>query len=233
MKLSAFLFAGLVLGVPVWLTAFPLPPPLQTGHLFGKDAVVGTPPVPLSDELYALGWSPDNAFATLERLTGTEGQKTVRLRVHDLVDDTLLAEKFWPDWGDEDSKEAWWSAREEEVNTIFARFRLVPTDWQMGEFPLINDNEFYTAALRSGRSSEPGWIDRLEIVVHSTGRGLKTIGDHQGYWRWAALLGFVPSPFENRVALILVVQPTGWNGARQPLRFLISGLSLKAGFPKP
>ena len=233
MKPLLLLTLGLILGGPAWLPAFPLPPPLQTDHLFGKDAAGGTPPVPLTDELYALGWSPDNAFAVLERLTGTDGKKTARFQVFNLVDDSLLYEKSWPDWGDDENEQAWWSAKENEVNAVFTRFALVPTDWQMGEFPLINDNEFYTAALRAGRSSEPGWIDRLEIVVHSTGRGLKTVGDHSGYWRWATLLGFVPSPFENRVALILLIQPTGWNGTQQPLRFLVAGLSLKAGFPKP
>lgn len=233
MKLALGLLLVLGLAGQAALAAFPLPPPLQTAHLFGKGAVAGAPPVPLSDELYALGWSARGAFAVLERLTGTEGQKTVRFQVWDLVEDALLYEATWPDWGDDDAQAAWWSAKDDEVNAVFTRFSLVPTDWQMGEFPLINDDEYFTAALRAGRSSDTAWITRLEIVVNSTGRGLKTVGDLDGYWRWATLLGFVPSPFESRVALVLLVQPAGWNGVGQPLRFLISGLSLKAGFTKP
>jgi hypothetical protein len=96
------------------------------------------------------------------------------------------------------------------------------------------DNEFYTPVLRTYPDPrEPGWIDRLEILIYSTGRGLKTVKNEAGYWRWATLLGFIPSPYENRVALILLVQPTGWQGEKEPLRFLVTGLSLKAGFPMP
>ena len=212
------------------LTAFPLPPPLETGYLLGKGLPAGVPPVPLTDELYALGWSADNAFAYLEKRTVDTGT-LVRLRVLDTVGDTVLWEREWPGWtGDRD---AWWAAHEAEADSVFARFHLVPTDRQLGQFPLIVDNEFYTLVLRPGRQAGSDWIERLEVVVHSTGRGLKTVRDGEGFWRWATLLGFVPSPFENRVALILLTQPAGWQGEQQPLRFLVSGLSLKAGFPQP
>jgi len=215
------------------LAAFPLPPPLETAHLLGKGMPSGRPPVPLTDELYALGWSRSNAFAVLEHRTLTDDQRRLRLRVYDLVEDRVLWEKEWPDWGTADPQ-VWWTAKMSEVEPVFSRFRLEPTQLQLGVFPLILDNEFYTLVLRSAKSAEDSaWIDRLEIVVHSTGRGLKTVRDGEGFWRWASLVGFIPSPFENRLALVLLVQPAGWQGPRQPLRFLVSGLSLKAGFPKP
>lgn len=219
----------------LWLTACglgatPLPPPLETGYLLGKGLPAGVPPIPLTDQLYALGWSPDNRFAYLER-RGVDSGTRVRLRVLDTVDDTIVFDKEWPGWTSDDDRDAWWSAHEAEVDTVFTRFGLQPTDRQLGQFPLIVDNEYYTLVLRPGHSG--GWIDRLELVVHSTGRGLKTVRDGEGFWRWATLLGFVPSPFENRVALVLLVQPVGWQGDKQPLRFLVSGLSLKAGFPQP
>jgi len=214
-------------------TAFPLPPPLETGHLLGRGMPSGTPPVPLGDELYALGWSPSNNFAILEHRTGIKSP-SIRFCVLNMVDDQLLYEEDWPDWGDGDQKDGWWAAREKGVEAVFSRYQLVPTDRQMGVFPLIVDNEFYTLALRKGHSfADSAWINGLEVVVNSTGRGLKTVAEGVGFWRWASLLGFIPSPFENRVALILVVQPAGWAGEKQPLRFLVSGLSLKAGFPKP
>jgi hypothetical protein len=215
------------------VAAVPLPPALETAHLLGHGLPSGTPPVPLSDELYALGWSRANAFAVLERRSGTDAPPTARLKVLDLVSDRILFEQEWPDWGPPEARDAWWQEKQADVEAVFRRFDLVPTDRQLGVFPAILDNEFYTLALRAGRSADQAWITRLELVVHSTGRGLKVVGDGQGYWRWATLLGFVPSPFENRVAVILLVQPAGWQGAQQPLRFLVTGLSLKAGFPEP
>lgn len=222
--LAALLLTAFSLG------AVPLPPPLETGYLLGKGLPAGVPPVPLTDQLYALGWSPDNRFAYLERRTVDSGT-LVRLRVLDTVDDTIVYEHEWAGWATDAARDAWWAAHQAEAEAVFARFKLEPTDRQLGQFPLIVDNEYYTLVLRPGRTN--GWIDRLEVVVHSTGRGLKTVRDGEGFWRWATLLGFVPSPFENRVVLVLLVQPAGWRGEGQALRFLVSGLSLKAGFPQP
>lgn len=156
------------------------------------------------------------------------------MRVIDLVEDRVLFEALWPDWGDEEKKAIWWDLHFPRVEEVFARFGLRPNSWQLGVFPLILDNEYYTLALRTfANPRDARWIDRLEVLVHSTGRGLKVVKDAHGYWRWAALVGFLPSPYENRVALVLLVQPAGWKGANAPLRFLISGLSLKAGFTEP
>ena len=210
----------------------PLPPPLETGHLLGKGLPAGVPPLPLADELYALGWSPSNTFAYLEKRTLETGT-AVRLRVLNTIDDSIVWEKEWAGWASDTERDSWWSKHQGEADAVFARFGLVPTDRQLGQFPLIVDNEFYTLVLRLGRQAGTDWIDRLEVVVHSTGRGLKNVRDGEGFWRWATLLGFVPSPFENRVALVLLVQPAGWQGTAHPLRFLVSGLSLKAGFPQP
>lgn len=227
-------FVLLLLVLAARAGAFPLPPPLETGHLLGKGLPAGQPPVPLTDELYALGWSRTNAFASMVRRTLMDGSREVIFRVTDLVEDRPVWELRWPDWGDDEAREAWWSVREAEVEGVFSRFGLVPNNFQLGLFPLILDNEYYVPVLRERRDdAHSAWITGLDAVVFSTGRGLKALWSADGYWRWAALLGFLPSPFENRVAVVLVVQPSGWAGPNQPLRFVVSGLSLKAGFPKP
>lgn len=224
---AAFVLAALVFTGSAG--AFPLPPPLETGHLLGKGLPAGVPPVPLTDEYYALGWSPRNAFASMVRRGLPGGGGEVVFQVADLVTDEVLLRTVWPDWGDDQA--GWWAAREAEADAAFRRFGLEPTTWQLGEFPLILDNEYYTAALRADRTG--GLIVRLEAEIASTGRGLKAVWSAEGAWRWAAPLGFLASPYENRLALVLLVQPAGWAGKDQPLRFLVSGLSLKAGFPKP
>jgi len=213
--------------------SWPLPPPLETSHLLGPGLVAGRPPVALADELYALGWSRKNEFAVLERRSLGPGTKEIRFRILDLVEDTVVVEQTWPDWGDQGQDE-WEKVYGPRLEELFSRFSLQPTSWQLGVFPLILDNEYYTPVLRTHpHPDDPTWLEGLEILIYSTGRGLKTVKKAQGYWRWATLVGFVPSPFENRLALILLVQPAGWEGKQQSLRFLVTGLSLKAGFPKP
>jgi len=231
--LGPLVLAGLV-GWAGALGAFPLPPPLETAHLLGRGLPAGTPPVPLADELFALGWSPSNAFAVLERRTRPLDPPQVFLRVIDLVDDRVLAEQEWEDWGPPEAQGAWWAGHEAAAEALFHHFGLVPIDNQLGLFPLILDNEFYTLVLRTDRApADPAWIGSFEVVVQSTGRGLKSVLTGGDEVRWATVLGFIPSPFENRSALILAVQKAGWAGEKQPLRFVVTGLSLKAGFPKP
>jgi len=228
--LAAVLLAWTAVAAP----AVPLPPPLETGHLLGKGLAAGVPPVALDDQFYALGWSRNNAFASLVRRTLPDGSREVRFEIDNLVEDKVLLRSVWPDWGEPQAQESWWADRQSEVEAAFSRWSLQSVDFQLGEFPVILDNEFLTLVLRTETDPRDARvIDRLQVVAHSTGRGLKVVSGTPGAWRWAALLGFIPSPFENRVALVLAVQPVGWLGDRQPLRFLVSGLSLKAGFPKP
>lgn len=169
----------------------------------------------------------------MERRTGVQGPIVVVLRVLDLVNDSTLWEQEWPDWGPPEALGSWWTARSPTVDGVCDRFGIQATDWQLGEFPLINGNEFDSLVLRLVRGPDPEWIRRWELVLHSTDRGLKLVAQRDGYWRWATFLGFVPSPFEDRVAAILLVQPAGWAQGDQPLRFVIVGISLKAGFPPP
>lgn len=231
-RLGAAGWLALTLVFVPGLGAFPLPPALETGYLLGKGLPSGAPPVPLTDELYALGWSRDNAFAWMVRRTLVDGSREVVFEVDNLVDDQVLSRTVWPDWGPDDAQGAWWDGHEPQADEVFRRWRLEPIDNQLGQFPLILDNEYFTVVVRT-ESPAPGWVAQLTVLVNSTGRGLKTVGEIPGYWRWVTLLGFIPSPFENRLALVGLVQPAGWLGAGQPLRFVVWGVSLKAGFPKP
>lgn len=211
---------------------FPLPPPLETGHLLGRGLPVGVPPVALADEFYALGWSPNNQFAYLVRRSLPDGQYQLVLKIDDLVQDKTLYQAEWADWGHD--QDGWWQAQGPGIEARFRQWGVVPTTYQLGEFPLILDNEYFTVVLRpEAEPRAPGWVGRWTVLAHSTGRGIKTVQTLSGYWRWAAVLGFIPSPFENRVALVTLVQPAGWAGPGQPLRFGVTGLSLKAGFPTP
>ncbi len=211
-----------------------MPSALETGHILGRGLPGGVPPLALVDELFVLGWSRANKLAYLERRSMPAQPEVNRFQIIDLVEDRVVFVKEWPSWGSGVSKESWWADHEDEFSDLFLRFQLTPVDAQLGLFPLILDNEFYTLVLRTTLSqTDSSWIERLEVVVNSSGRGIKTVRDEIGYWRWAAVLGFLPSPFENRLALVLLVQPAGWLGTTQPLRFQVSGLSLKAGFPKP
>ncbi|NNM67438.1 MAG: hypothetical protein HKM06_05460, partial [Spirochaetales bacterium] len=74
------------------------------------------------------------------------------------------------------------------------------------------------------------WGTHLRLLLHGGGLGTKTVLDRNGLWRRALLIGFVPSPFEDRLLIIVAVQPTGWEGAETPIQFLLVGASLVVGF---
>ena len=212
--------------------AWPLPIPLETGHLLGAGRPAGKPPVPLVDELSILGMGSNNVIALLER-SQVGSSWRVRTKGLDLVNDSVLWQQDWEDWGDEDLFSLWWETHRNEISIPLQRWKISPLNYQLGEFPVILDEEYYQAFLRRTNDVATGLLARLEVILQSTGRGVKTVLDLTGTWRWATLLGFVPSPFENRLALVLLIQPEGWAGDQQPLRFLVTGASLKAGFELP
>jgi hypothetical protein len=174
----------------------------------------------------------NNALGYLVRRQIEPQRFEVTVRVVDLVDDHTLWEQSSPSSVGDDELTQWWHEHQNEVSSAFRRFGLVPLDDQLGEFPVILDEDYYAAYVRRSLAADTGLIHRLEVVVQS-GRGVKTIFDAQGNWRWATLLGFIPSPFENRLAVVLLVQPEGWGGSQQPLRFIVTGASLKTGFVQP
>lgn len=185
----------------------------------------------LQDELFVLAMGSNNQMGYLERVSMPGESWLFRARVVDLVDDSLIWEQIWVT---DEEIDRWWPEQGGGVMRSLKSHHLEPVDFQMGEFPVILDDQFYTATLRrTASASDPALFGRLEVVVQSTGQGIKTVCDLSGAWRWASVLGFIPSPFENRLAIILLVQPEGWSGPQQPLRFLVAGASLKAGFAQP
>jgi len=211
---------------------WPMPIPLESAHLLGVGRPAGKPPVPLTDELSILGMGANNLLALLER-SRVGSSWRVRTKVIDLVKDSILWQQDWEDWGDEDLFPVWWETNRPLIAATLQKWKINPLDYQLGEFPVILDDEYYQAYLRRTKDVATGLLARLEVILHSSGRGIKTVLDLTGTWRWATVLGFVPSPFENRLALVLLVQPEGWDGDQQPLRFLVTGASLKAGFEQP
>ena len=214
-------------------TAFDLPPQLVTTHLLGEDLPAGLPPVPLADEFYALGWSPTGDFAYLENQYETSDTRRLVFEIRDLVEDRPLELKSWIVPSRVPTHD-WWDTHEAEIEALMSAKQIRPEVQQLGEFPLILGETYLQVSLLTHlNSSNTRWIDHINIVVHASSSGSKSVFNARGYWRWCTLLGFVPSPFENRVALIVLIQPTGWNGVREPLRYFIVGSSLTVGFSKP
>ena len=177
-------------------------------------------------QLYLLAWSRDAKVLMAQ----TEIPSTqVRFEVWDCIDDHAVDSLTLPGWGT-GSQKLWWESQEAQLSALRHKWDLHPCDFQMGTFPFIDSNDVffqpYLDLLKTGNR----WGTTLRLVLHGGGVGTKVVMERHGVWRRALLLGFTPSPYEDRILMIMVVQPTGWDGDKTELHYLFSGASLLFGF---
>ena len=203
------------------------PQPLYMDYLLqgpGIDSSWSRLPRP---ELYLLAWSPEGRALTAQ--TDKAGKK-VDFLVWDTIDDRASARVELPGW-EGGSESLWWKENTEFLNQLKKKWNLHDCNYQLGNFPLIDPNDVYfRVSLQLDRPIGSVWGTHLRLLLHGGGLGTKTVLDRHGLWRRALLVGFVPSPFEDRLLIIVAVQPTGWEGAETPLQFLLVGASLVVGF---
>lgn len=183
-----------------------------------------------TDDFYSLGWSPKNHYAYLLVRKTLVGDRVGELVVQDMVADEIAVRDRVPFQDGEDFPR-FWTRVGERWRTFLLLFGIRREDFQLGQFPVILDEEYYTLSLQTDRRAIPDpVITGYTLFLHSTGRGSKVVSnqDHQ-LLRAVRAAGFIPSPFENRVAILLLTQPLGWGGSLGVGRWQVVGASLKAG----
>ncbi|NNM55394.1 MAG: hypothetical protein HKM05_11840 [Spirochaetales bacterium] len=177
-------------------------------------------------QLYLLAWSRDAKVLTAQT---EDPSTTVSFEVWDCIDDRAVDTLKLPGWGTGNQK-TWWTSQEAQISALRKKWDLHPCNFQMGTFPLIDSNDVFFQPYLDLIKTGQRWGTTLRLVLHGGGLGTKVVMERHGVWRRALLLGFTPSPYEDRILMIMVVQPSGWNGKETELRYIIAGASLVLGF---
>jgi hypothetical protein len=204
------------------------------------------------ESFYPIGWSRDGKFAYyLEPVDEACGCYFAKLYILDLKTDKVL----WSfDYDSEAIDEAKQQGKPHSLDTLWAvnhelfsdklREYAIEPQVRFGLlfFPANNKGELLRATLRTkekkGLTEEErpyGIIGKATLQLNSSRRGKKTVLDHS-YGKslplHVGLLGYVKSPFEPRIAVVLMRIMRGYEGPPHTGRVQIVGASLEGGFKR-
>jgi hypothetical protein len=193
-------------------------------------------------EFFTFGWSRDGkiAYALVDTPIFRTGFGFTFAIVDARTDEVLVsiydhADQFLASTGVSPYEEAWRRNSAEIVSSL-ERYAIEPAGETIVEpFPLVRGNDGYDVAIREWRvdpATQPygNGVVGYTVSFNSRRRGSKVVASQGRLWATdVTALGFVRSPFENRIAII-VAESGNANGNNRFTDFTIVGAHLEAGF---
>lgn len=200
----------------------------------------------LTESFYPIGWSRDGKFAYLvEPADEACGCYFADIVIQDLKTDKILWKERYnsselenPEVEDLDSL---WPKKRKVYSAKLNQYRIEPIGDVQLMHPSINfEGDVLTPKLDIKIETDGGYeVDgTVTLTMASTKRGSKIIRrdvykkkDINGF-RDAEISGSLKSPFESRVAVIVVEVMRGWEGPPNTTSIKVSGATLTTGFKK-
>ena len=203
-----------------------------------------------TESIYPIGWSRDGKFAYyLEPVDEACGCYFAELVILDLKTDKVLWSFDYDSEAIDDAKregkpyslETLWNANRQLFSDKMREHSIEPqARFSLLYFPARQKGELLTATLttieKKGLTDDQrnyGIIGKATLQLHSNRRGKKTILD-DSYSETrplrVGLLGYIRSPFEPRIAVVLMKVIRGWEGPPHTGDVQIVGASLANGF---
>ena len=219
-------------------------PPLQDVIAPAKPLVASEE---MADQLYPVGFSPRGAFAFLE-ISADEavGCTLWGFTIVDLVTDRVVFRDDWHAHGQVDCKEQLdleqvWARHSARFRVALLEHGVQPTHpGRLTRFPLERGGEVFTVQLERGlprKNDIDGKDVPIDVIMTSSVRGSKRIGglverDMAGMpmTYGHTVMGFIPSPHEPRVVVVIREERRGWEGPPDVLTYTVMGASLAKGF---
>ncbi|MCK5725787.1 MAG: hypothetical protein KAH22_03045 [Thiotrichaceae bacterium] len=188
-------------------------------------------------EFYPLGFSNKGQFAYLiVPPDEAQGFLTVELVVQNLVTDKVVFKKTYRFEGGRQSKDyprdfkTFIHRYKNKINRIKSRYGIANQmpyfNTCFGDFELALKREF---------NPEDGlgdFLSHLELQIKNKKGKLKTVYNKKVRGRVynTAIAGFFASPYEQRIAIVLLDIRRGWEGLPNTTGVRVIGVSLKSGF---
>lgn len=208
------------------------PIPENYKELFGENLIFNQLP-----NVYVLGISPDGKIAWCEnRFIDGKGSYNFKLSIIDLVSDEVLEtfELELDDGNDELSMiKAFIDEKSEEVLNAFTQYNIQSVKTEVLAFPAEIGDSTYNANL-TVKDTGKLLYDFLKLTevtcsIEKSGAGKKTVSSQKEVAVEDAIIGgYIKSPFEDRIAVIITEAHYGFEGF--DTYFTISGCDLTKNF---
>lgn len=200
------------------------------------------------DNVFApLGWSQDGKFAYITTVTnearGPGEMAVLRWVIQDMVSDKILwdsGDKFeglpksmWDEAPLQIIQWEWTHLQSYRTQMEKYKIRLSP-GMMLGKFPLMLDGHDYRALIANHKRGErfgfPDMLLQFDLLL-TKGDVAKAAAQFRGVFLLDAHVGgFVRSPYEPRLAVVLCTVRRGWEGPPHPVECRVSGSHLERGF---
>ncbi len=199
----------------------------------------------ISDRLYPLGFSPNSLFAYISISTEDgKGCFVWRFVVVNLINDKTVRQIKWES---EDLKSGGnfidfngqYKSHKEKILSILQTYKIntesIPV---LQPFPLQTGKDNIVTGLIRGQPEEKDNITEtsISLQVVSKKKGFKIIGSVKEVFMGIPLIsnskikGFIKSPFEPRIVVIIEQEHRGFDGPPNIIRFKSFGSSINKGF---
>ena len=207
-------------------------------------------PVPIIEgKLYPLGWSKDSKFAYI-LVPALEARSSAVFRIQDMITDKILFEKIYREGLDGypndlpiDLKKL--VENKGQVAHYLHKYRIKGDDHKLRCFPIKLlkqeiDYDLKTVYEINHYFGHQQFLSRVNIDLYSnTVDGQKKIAtktifdkkiDLKSLYYGTMVVGYLKSPFEERIAIVVIYFRRGWEGSPHVTSFELVGASLSKGF---
>ena len=187
-----------------------------------------------------VGWSHDGKLAWIEvvHIEGRGGED-VKYVIFDAVEDvivwSLLDNSSWEEAEQESVVEVSWKRMRSEFSEHLVAHDIEHHEgMEIRPFPMSTSGETYRSEVQIGEEAEPAFYDFVgwySVTVSRDGHGNKRITFVEevtalGVW----VLGYIQSPFESRIAVVVAKEIAGWEGPPNRIDLVMYGCNLLVGF---
>jgi hypothetical protein len=202
----------------------------------------------VTEEFYPIGWSKDGKFAYYSE-PGDEACDCyfAKVVILDLVNDKLLW-SFKYDGSDDTERKgapksirALWGQNRKLFSDKLRAYGIEPgSRFALGMFPFAWKGTRLMADVKLKEKTDDdsrlyGTVTQASVQLTSRREGKKTVWDHafsedETFPLDVDVVGYVKSPFEDRIAMILIEVYRGYEGPPHATNIEVAGASLSSGF---
>lgn len=238
MSMKRHLFVLLILVLSAHSFANTVPPPKES-RLPNYKEYYDSSSIAVITKFYPVGWSKKGVFTYVTSLyTDATARSEVSLIVLDLKTDSLLS--YLSEEVDADDTAAiasFWSNNTDTIFKLMKTYAIVMSKSDVSEFPFYDKHEKLTVEIGNVCNSKEVVMagltkaDTVSVVAHK-GNSSKRIGLYTATFLCGTVevAGFIKSPYEERVAIVLTSWSPGWEGPPKTVSVMVRGCHLCNGF---
>lgn len=210
-----------------------------------------TPSPVVEADFYPLGWSKDSKFAYI-LVPAPQASSSAVFRIQDMITDKILFEKRYREGSDGypidlpiDLKKL--TRNKGEVAHYLNKYRIKGYNDKLHWFPIKHPKKGIDYNLKTVHEINPyfwhqQFLSRVNVDLYLysiTVDGQKKIAtktildkkvDLQSLQYSTMVVGYLKSPFEERIAIVMIYFGRGWEGPPHATSFELVGASLSKGF---